>query len=186
MRYVTVPHPPTRVLVHGSATRVLVSREVAEALMDGSLRLLVVEDAGYNWSYPPPAIDRAIEVGERIGIDVECETCEGRGVIKHHIVRPGVVSVRYADPCTACTDGRVRVGSMRPVKVLPIYESSSEPHPHWVDRCVVVFPDGVLFESGIDAPESATNATDALSVYGSAESLVGKFAVEVEDARREP
>jgi hypothetical protein len=181
MRYVTVPHPPTRVLVSGSATRVLVSREAAEALMDGSLRLLVVEDVGYNWSYPPPAIDRAIEAGERIGIDVECETCEGRGVIKHHIIRPSVVSIRYADPCTACTDGRVRVGSVRPVRVMPVVAHGEH---NTVGR-YIVFTGTRTFEVTNSALPVQSGEVD-LSVYGPAESLIGKFAVVVEDARREP
>jgi hypothetical protein len=180
MRYVTVPHPSTRVLVSRSETRVLVSREVAEALMDGSLRLLVVEDAGHNWSYPPPAIDRAIETGERIGIETECERCGGRGVIKHHIIRPSVVSVRYADPCTACTDGRVRVGSVRPVKVLPVVAHGEH---HTVGH-YIVFTGTRTFEVTNSALPVQSGEVD-LSVYGPAESLVGKFAVVCEDVRRD-
>lgn len=157
--------------------RVTVPRPVAEALMDGSLRLLVVEDAGHNWSYPPPDIVRAIEAGERIGIDVECE-CGGTGQIE----------AEYWDltdpnnhlgwvPCD-CTAGLVPVGSVRPVRVLPIV--------HWSDNdeespsCISVgHDDGRAFA----AIGFSHNEVD-LSVYGTAESLVGKFAVEVEEAQR--
>lgn len=173
--------------------RVTVPRPVADALMDGSLRLLVVEDAGHNWSYPPPDIARAIEAGERIGIDVGCGTCEGKQALGAHFYDPN----EYDGPCSHCTDGRVRVGSVLPTKVMPIYGPDTCPGPpsSGAPKHICIGPfltDGEEPYPGMMAMhvthlhDIASDLTDALAVYGPAESLPGKFVVEVEDARREP
>lgn len=146
----------------------------------------------------PVAIVRAIEAGERIGIDVECETCEGDGFRPVEDRLPG--NHNYEQwKCPACnTKGVVPVGSVRPVRVLPVREGLAShidtPVGQWLSvwrRDLRLDPPGYEWVAAIqscDGHHIRTRPIDAapLGVYGSAESLVGKFAVEVEDARREP
>lgn len=192
---------------------VLVSREVAEALMprecelnprcernqpcpacDGSgtlppvLTWLVVKGdvcpcipdsapaewcAGCPGVHAPADLVRAIEDGERIGIVAACEMCGGDGRYSW----TGIGADGY-DRCPHCDgSGLVRVGSVRPVKVLPIV--------HWSDNdeespsCISVgHSDGRAFA----VIGFSHNEVD-LSVYGDPESLIGRYAVVCEDAR---
>lgn len=208
---------PEPTIAGSSATRVLVPRPVAEALMprdcphvdcegvgdthcwgchgsgvlSPTLNLLVVEgepecslghecddtthDGRCGGPRPDPELVRAIEAGERIGLDVECQTSV-------HL-RPGRECIDNPD----CTDGRVRVGSVLPTKVMPVrLDMYFRDDP----GAVVVLSKAMTNAGEVRYAASpgavSTDITDAMSVYGPAESLVGKFAVEVEDARREP
>jgi hypothetical protein len=53
----------------------------------------------YTLDLPTAEPGGLVVVVERI----ECPTCEGRKAISRHLVRPGVVSIRTADPCPTCT-----------------------------------------------------------------------------------
>lgn len=145
------------------------------------LRLLVVEgEIEFEpWRHFPAAIVRAIEAGERIGIDVDCETCAGSGA-----VRSGYPDYDALDCPRDCADGRVPVGSVRPVRVLPITDDDNDDCPgvpHLFVQSEAPFDDGhQVFGCGY----SPCDVSESLAVYGPAESLLGKFAVEVEDARR--
>lgn len=153
-------------------------------VMPPVLRLLVVDDAA--------AIVRAIEAGERIGIDVDCDDSE------HH---RHLTDGRWHDDCAKCkrrrvaggtgcdcTDVRVPVGSVRPVRVLPVvgYMRGRVPDA----PCIEVVTASYVRE-WYECPPDATHDRIMhrmvdLPVYVPAESLVGKFAIEVEDARWQP
>src|SRR5690606_5301559 len=110
-----------------------------------------------------------IEAGERIGIETECQTSV-------HL-RPGRECIDNPN----CTDGRVPVGSVLPVVVLPVVAHGEH---HTVGR-YIVFTGTRTFEVSNSALPVQSCEVD-LSVYGPAESLIGRYAVVCEDARWQP
>lgn len=122
---------------------------------------------------PPADLVRAIESGERIGIDEACDCDEGR-VWTYRNSGPF-----YAVPCTDCTDGRVLVGSVRPTEVLPVVDG---------DVACESYPDDGIYVSarlGTAWRDSDCMTDIDLSLYGDPGSLVGRYAIAVTDARRE-
>lgn len=135
---------------------------------------------------PPAAIVRAIESGNRIDIETGCDECDGHGRWVDLPVRPGGEPIER-DDCANCTAGLVPVGSVRPVRVLSVRTDFLF---HTDPGAVIVWSEPMQRHGRVDlVPRPGaltTDVTEHLSVYGPAESLVGKFAIEVEDARREP
>jgi hypothetical protein len=104
----------------------------------------------------PPDLVRAIESGERIGIGIEVE------------VLPAEESTYGA------VSGTVLVGSVRPTEVLPVRTVLG---PYDGEELTVAY--------GRQVWHGVTDVTAAMSLYGDPVSLVGRFAVACEDARRE-
>jgi hypothetical protein len=136
---------------------------------------------------PPADLVRAIEAGERIELNVGCEACRGSGSKMRLNTNTGMP---VWGACPDCADGRVPVGSVRPVRVMPIepWTASREPWPPGKKRSLDIVK--LYVEAGPHGRVLAVSnglgvgdITDVMRVYGPTESLVGKFAVEVEDAR---
>lgn len=180
------------------------SVETAEALIAGTLTWIVVEPdrpavvaaasaLGFGESTLPRWVDVAITDGLRIEIAHTCATCGGAGEAE---VKPGLWF-----PCGPCGvpddevtednafhngSGLVVVGSVRPTAVLPVVDQDVEcpDEPH-----VCVFKGRsagqVVWQITYFDGRTEHDITDALSLYGDPASLVGRYAVEVTDARRD-